>query len=222
MGPSKRVQLSIFLLLFTVLTYGQKYSPSVVILDPYDREYDSLLLTEIQEFDFQGYSTAEDERSFQESIKSKPANIQKMKIEEMRFRETRDFASTFTGMLQAMVSYMIFGQTDKCLVFPTHEKSKGQIAELKALADKNDVQWIINPLIIKTYLKDNMKYTAVRLQVYDHNKEQIVLDKEYVGDTKNPGLQLSCPQGTLTCTISNVLNVSLNDILLTILKRYQR
>ena len=216
-----RPLLLAFFLLFTAFSYGQLYSPSVVILDPYDRQYDSLLVKEIQAFDFQGHSTTEDERSFRESMKNKPANIQKMDIEEMRFREKMDFASAFTLSVTGMVSYMIFGQTDKCLVFPSHETSKGQIAELKALANKNNVQWIINPVTIKTYLKDNKKYTAVRLQVYDNKEEEIVLDKEYVGDTKNPGLELTCPQGTLGCTISNVLNVSLKDILLVILKRYQ-
>jgi hypothetical protein len=216
-----RTHLLTFFLLFTALAYGQKYKPSVVILDPYDREYDSLLIKEIEEFDFHGQSTAEDERNLQERIKNEPKNIRKMEIEEMRFKEKRDFASTFTLSLSGMVGYMIFGQTDKAFVIPSHETSKGLIAELKALAKKNDVQWIINPLRIKTYLKDSKKYTAVRLQVYDHKKEQIVLDKEYVGDTKNPGAELSCPQGTLNCTINNVLNVSLDDILLVILKRYQ-
>lgn len=216
-----RIKLLIFFLLFTAFAYGQKYSPSVVILDPHDREYDTLLTKEIQEFDFEGYS-AQDEKSFGESIKNKPENIQRMKIEERRFFEKRDFASTFTGMLHAMISYMVFGQTDKGMVFPSHQTASGQIAELKALADKHDVQWIINPLTIKTYIKDDKKYTAVRIQVYNNRKEQIVLDKEYIGDTKNPGLELSCSQGTLNCTINNVLNVSLNDILLAILKKYQR
>jgi hypothetical protein len=216
-----RTHLLTFFLLFTAFAYGQKYKPSVVILDPYDRKYDSVLIKEIQEFDFHGQTTAEDEKKLHERIKNEPKNIRKMEIEEMRFREKRDFASTFTLSLAGMIGYMIFGETDKALVIPSHETSTGQIAELKALAKKNDVQWIINPLMIKTYLKDNKKYTAVRLQVYDNKEEQIVLDKEYIGDTKNPGLELSCPQGTLNCTINNVLNVSLDDILLLILKRYQ-
>jgi len=216
-----RTYLLTFFILFTSFAYGQKYKPSVVILDPRDREYDSLLIKEIQGFDFHGPLTTEDEKKLHERIKNEPKNVQKMEIEEMRFREKTDFASTFTLGLNGMIGYMIFGETDKGLVFPSHETSKGQIAELKVLAKKNKVQWIINPLTIKTYLKDNKKYTAVRLQVYDNKKEQIVLDKEYVGDTKNPGLEFSCPQGTLNCTINNVLNVSLDDILLVILKTYQ-
>jgi hypothetical protein len=214
-----RTHFLTFFVLFTAFTYGQKYKPSVVILDPYDRQYDSLLIKEIQGFDFHGQSTTEDEKKLHEQIKNEPKNIRKMEIEEMKFKEKRDFASTFTLTLTGMVGYMIFGQSDKGFIIPSHERSNGLIAELKALAKKNDVQWIINPLTIKTYLKDSKKYTAVRLQVYDNKKEQIVLDKEYVGDTKNPGLELSCPHGTLSCTISNVLKASLDDILVIILKR---
>jgi hypothetical protein len=216
-----RTPILTFFLLLTVCTYGQFYSPSVLILDPHHIDYDSLLIKEIQAYDFQGHLTAEDKSLFYESIKDKAGNIQKMDTEEMEFREKMNFASTFTLTVSGMVTYMIFGQTDKCLVFPTHETSNGQIAELKALANRNNVQWIINPIKLKSYLKDNKKWMAVRLQVYDNKNEQIVLDKEYVGDTKNPGLELSCPEGTLNCTINNVLNVSLNDILLAILKRYQ-
>ena len=216
-----RTCLLTFLLLCTGFAFAQKYKPSVLILDPQDREYDSLLMKEIQGFDFHGPLSTEDEKKLHERIKNEPKNVQKMEIAEMRFREKTDFASTFTLGLNGMVGYMVFGQTDKGLVFPSHETSKGQIPELKALAKTNNVQWVINPLTIKTYLKDNKKYTAVRLQVYDNKKGQIVLDKEYVGDTKNPGLELSCPQGTLKCTINNVLNDSLDDILLVILKTYQ-
>jgi len=37
----------------------------------------------------------------------------------------------------------------------------------------------------------------------------------------NPGFELSCESETLSCTINNVINPSLHDILLTILGSYQ-
>lgn len=57
-----------FIFLSTVFSYGQFYNPSVVVLDPHEREYDSLLLKEITEFDYQGYTNPEYEKAFMESI----------------------------------------------------------------------------------------------------------------------------------------------------------
>ena len=92
-----------------------------------------------------------------------------MKIEEMRFREKMDFGSTFTGMLHGMVSYMVFGQTDKGLVFPTHETSQGQVGELKSLADKSDV---FNTARIEALELDNLILIALATAVSALNRTE--------------------------------------------------
>jgi hypothetical protein len=156
-----------------------------------------------------------------DSLSKSVKNIQIMDIAEFHFKKQMNFASTFTLSLYSMLTYMVFGQTKNGIVIPSHVKSEGTAEKLKSIAKKHNVQWVVNPVTLHTILKNGHKITSSRVQVYDSNKNKIVLDKEYTGDSKNPGFELSCESGTLNCTVNNVINPSLHDILVTILGSYQ-
>ncbi|ULQ53360.1 hypothetical protein [Flavihumibacter fluvii] len=206
----------------SLLTYGQTvYKPRIVVLDPYQKKYDTALLAEIIKFESEAYTTPEEEREFLESLKNKEKNNQKIEKGEWEFRKKMDFGSMFTLSLDGMLTFMVFGQTDKGIVFPSHDTSNGEASNLKSIAKKHDVLWVVNPVSLHSYVKEGNKFTTVRLQVYDAKKNKIVLDKEYTGDKKNPGFELSCESGTLDCTVNNVIDPSLHDVLLTILGGYQ-
>ena len=211
------------LLLFVgLITFGQnKYKPTIVVLDPYLTQYDTTLFDKIDEFKYRIDYTLQEEKHILDSLAKNEKNIQIMNIAEFHFRKQIDFASSFTLSLYGMLTYMVFGQTEDCIVISSHDKSDGKIEELKTVAKKHSVQWVINPVTFRTFIKDGNTFTKTRIQVYDSHKNKIVLDKEYTGDTKNPGFELSCVSGTLSCTINNVINPSLHDILLTILGSYQ-
>lgn len=213
----KRIIIPV-LLLTALCCNGQKFEPSIVVLSPYETVYDSSLLEEIEAYYFEGYSTPEDERKFQEGLKSKPENIAIMKFAEWNFRETKEFASMVTMSLHGMISYKIFGVTDKVLIFPSRNRCDGQTAELRFVAKRHGVRWVVNPVKIHAYVQDGKKFTTVRLQIFDNEKNRMALNKEYTGDTKNPGLELACEEGSLSCTINNVLRKSLDEVLSTILK----
>jgi hypothetical protein len=211
-----------FLLLFALLTFGQKkYKPTIVVLDPYQPQYDTILFDEIKEFTYQIQYSAEQETLILDSLNKKENNVRLMDVSEFHFRKQMDFASSFTLSLYVMLTYMVFGQTENCVVIPTHDKVDGTIGKLKTIAKKHNVQWVVNPLTLHTFKKDGNAYTSTRIQVYNLNKNKVVLEKEYTGDTKNPGFELSCKNGTLNCTINNIINPCLHDILLTILGSYQ-
>lgn len=211
------------LLLFVgLITLGQKkYKPTIVVLDPYQAQYDTALLDKLKEFTYRIEYTPQEEKYILDSLAKDEKNVQIMNIAEFHFRKKMDFASSFTLSLYGMLAYMVFGQTENCIVIASHDKSEGTIEKLKTVAKKHSVQWVVNPVTLHTFKKDGNLFTTVRIQVYDLNKNKIVLDKEYTGDTKNPGFELSCESGTLECTINNVINPSLHDILLTILGSYQ-
>jgi len=217
-----RLLILIISFFISTLSYSQTiYKPTIVVLDPYQTKYDTSLLAEIDTFSKKSIVTPEEDKEYFKSLAAEEKNIQKMKMAEWEFTKNMDYGSYVTFSLEIMLTYAVFGETDKCIVIPSHDTSNGQISNLKTLAIKHDVLWVVNPLYLHTYIKDGNKYSSLRLQVYDTKKNKIVLDKEYTGDTKNPGFELSCESGTLECTISNVINPSLNDILLTILKHYQ-
>ncbi len=217
-----RYFLLTFLLLVGLVTFGQKkYIPTIVVLDPNQTQNDTALFEEISEFTYRVEYTLKEEKHILDSLGRNEKNNQIMDIAEFHFRKRMDFASSFTLSLYGMLSYMVFGQTENCIVIPSHEKSEGNIEKLKALAKKHNVNWVVNPVTFHTFIKDGNTFATARIQVYDLNKNKIVLDKEYTGDTKNPGFELSCEGGTLNCTINNVINSALYDVLLTILGRFQ-
>jgi len=216
-----RTKLIAILLLQTVMACGQKYKPTIVVLDPYQWSYDSLLSDEIEKFGLIREYNIEESKAFVEGLKSEPYNIKQMKLLEREYRKKLNFGSSFTYSLEIMLTYMVFGQTEKCIVFPSHDTSNGTIESLKNMSLKHDVQWVVNPVKLNSYINDDGMFTAVRLQVYGAKKGELVLDEVYTGDSKNPGLELSCEKGTLNCTINNVIDPSLHDILLTILGSYQ-
>jgi hypothetical protein len=213
----------ITLLFFVGLTtFGQKkYKPTIVVLDPYQTRYDTTLFDKIKEFTYRVEYTPQEEKDILDSLAKNEKNAQLMDVAEFHFRKQMDFASSFTLSLYGMLTYMVFGQTENCIVIASHDKSEGTIEKLKTVAKNHNVQWVVNPVTLQTFIKDGNIFTTARIQVYNSNKNKIVLDKEYTGDTKNPGFELSCKDGTLDCTINNVINPSLHDILLTILGSYQ-
>ena len=213
-----RISVFVFLLLTTLSCSGQNYKPSIVVLSPYETIYDSTLLTEIETYFFEGYSTPEDEKKFQEELKDKPENIAIMKFAEWNFRETKDFASMQTMSFYGMISYRIHGMTDKLLVFPSRNRSSGQESELRLIAKRHEVRWVINPVSLHCYSKNGQKLTTVKLQIFDGQKGKVILSKDYTGDSKNPGLEFTCNDGSLACTTNNILRQSLDEILVLIMR----
>lgn len=213
--------ITLFLLLGFLAIGQKKYKPTIAVLDPYQSNFDTTLLDKIQEYTFRVDYLPEEEKNILDSLSKNEYNIKLMDIAEFHYRKQMDFASRFTLSLYGMLTYMVFGQTENCIVIPSHDKSNGLTDNLKALAKKLDVQWVVNPLLLQSYIQDGQILSKARIQIYNYQKNKIVLDKEYIGDTKNPGFELSCESGTLDCTINNVIKPSLHDILLTILGSYQ-
>jgi len=212
---------SSFLLVALISNAQKKYKPTIVVLDPFQTSYDTALLKEIRDYTYQLDYTPQEEKHILDSLNNNVPNIRTMDVAEFHYRKRRDFASAFTLSLEGMLTYMVFGQTENCIVIPSHDKSDGTAENLKAIGKKYDVQWVVNPMLLQTYIKNDEKFSKARIQVYNYQKNKIVLDKEYEGNTKNPGFELSCETGSLDCTINNIIDPSLHDILLTILGSYQ-
>ena len=207
-----------FILLTAQLCRAQDYSPSIVVLSPYETKYDSALLGEIETYYFEGYSTPEDAKEFHDELKDKPENIAMMEFAEWKYRETKDFASMLTLSFYGMVSYRLSGITDKQLVLPSRNRSEGQTGELRLLSQRHGVRWVINPVTLRCFSRNGQASTTVRFQVFDGKKGQLILEKDYTGDSRNPGLEFSCKNGPLQCTINNVLRQSLDEILTLVLQ----
>jgi hypothetical protein len=204
-----RILFILFAFLVTAVAFAQKYSPAVMVLTPTHQQYDSALRRDIELFNFEGYSTETDEKEFLDKLKDKPENIRTMEVAEWKFKDQRDFAAAITLSFYGMISNVLFGRTDRCLVLPSREQSEGRIDRLKTLAKRNDVRWILNPVSIHAFTKGGEKFLTIKLQLYDAKSRRNVLDVEYTGDTKNPGEEPSCREGSLECAINNVVRQAL-------------
>ncbi len=214
-----RYFLLISLLYTGLVTYAQKkYKPVIVVLDACKIQYDTTLFEEIKNFTYRVEYTEQEEKHILDSLSKNERNIQVMDIAEFHYRKQMNYASSFTLSLYGMLTYIIFGKTENCILIPSHDKSGGTIEQLKTVAKKHNVQWVVNPVMLHSFKKDGNTYSTVRVQVYDMQKDKIALDKEYTGDTKSPGLEFSCESGTIECTINNLIKLLLHDILLAIFK----
>lgn len=124
----------------------EKYEPTIVVLDPFQYYSDTTLLPEIVKYNFSIDYSPEEEKNIIDSLKKDEHNIGIMNIAEFYYRKQMDFSSHFTLSLNIMLVYMVFGQTEKCIVIPSHDKSNGSKGNLKALAKKHHVRWVVNPL----------------------------------------------------------------------------
>lgn len=206
--------------MMSFLVAGQnRFWPRVVILEPYEIKLDTAFLRQSELMSYESYFTSEEEKHILDSLSQKEEeNIRKMDIAEFHFRKKSTFQSSFTLLLYGMITYTIFGRTENCLVLPSHDKSNGSKENYDLIASKYDVDWVVNPILLQSHSSDGKRYLKARMQVYNYKKKKILLDKEYEGDSENPGFELSCESGTIDCNINNVIGASFSEIITTIYK----
>jgi hypothetical protein len=199
----------------------QTYKPAVVVLVPSRLQYDTVFAKEVSEAEFIGRPSAADRKEFLEGLKGKEKNIQQMELAEFEYRKKGNFASQFSLGLYGMITYRIFGETEKCLILPSHDKSGSKPDDLKKIANKHKVNWVVNPVELSSYLQDGKKFSKLKFVLYDLSRNKIVIDKEYVGESRSPGFELSCESGSLECTINNLIGFVTHDVVMAILGGYQ-
>ena len=210
------ILITLLLIIGLIVSGQERYKPTVVVLDPYQTRYDTALLEKIDEFTYRVEYTPREEKHILDSFSKSEKNVQLMDVSEFHYRKQMDFASSFSLSLYGMLTYIVFGQTEKCIILVSHDKSDGAKEKFKLISQKHRVQWVVSPLVLQSFTRDGQIFSTARIQVYDSIKDEIVLDKEYTGDTKSQGFELTCENGTLNCTINNIVGASLRDILLAI------
>lgn len=213
--------IPILLFFVSTFTFGQvTYQPTIVILDPFQTDYDESLMEKIDKYNYKNDISAKEEKRIFDSWEEDRINFQIMDKAEFQFAKRMNFGSNFTLSLNMMINYKVLEQSENAIVMPTHDTSDGEIDSLKYLAEKHKVQWIVNPVSLKIFMENGNKFMTARIQVYDAKQNKIELDEEYTGDSENPGFEFECANESLNCNLNNVINPSLNDILITILGSY--
>lgn len=201
--------------MFPPMVYGQNYSPKVVILDPHEKHVDEIYEREIRKYEIKQITTVEYDQEILNQIKSQTEQENEiiMEYKEYIFRKEMNYFSRITLGFSGFLTYKFYNYNSNCLVFPVHRITNENIEEYKILTDEFDVDWLINPLSVKTYIKDEQVYTDLRIQLYSKRKNKILLDKTYTGSSKNPGFEWSCKDGSINCTVNNAQAQAIEDIL---------
>lgn len=200
-------------------TSGQQYEPSILILSPDETSAAEELKPEIEQL-AAGVTSAKTEMelelksTLQKAEKDgKPANIKMMYRKQIEFAADLNFYSIIPLVAEGYLQHRLIHRFKNLLIYAVKEKSGVQVEELAHLAKKHEMHYIMDFPEVRSYLKNNAKRTTIRVRLYDDRNKDIILDREYTGDDRNPGFEFTCKDSTLSCTISNSLSQALAEII---------
>ena len=201
---------------FIFSTKGQAFEPTVLILTPYNTSADASLQDEINEYnEMISQSRGRYMRSLEMVFLHEEDLAENEKImyrKQMEFFDHLDYFGMVTSISEAFLQFLFSEHFEDLLIYATNEKVESDAHKFEALADKNETQFVINFSEVSSFIIDGSKQTRIRLQLYDNNKNEILLDKEYIGHDHDPGLKFACDEGSLSCTINNALSAALNEV----------
>lgn len=203
--------------LFITQASAQNYEPKILVLAPnetkYEKSFGKELLKINDEMKKTSDSTGINEYLQSEEFTSKPENIKSMTVSEIRFSEKKDFFRLASYLAYQYLSYRFYERFTNELILLSDINIKGELTELKSLADKENMQYILNFPMIELYKSKGMSNARINVQLYDNNTGKYLINKDYVGDWKNPGFEFTCQDKTIYCTINNALSNALSDVI---------
>lgn len=193
---------------------GQNQEPTMVILFPNEIIVDPEIEKELKEkYGFSQETIEEEINERRGSISDDSLAILK---EQMQNYAINDFYNNLA--LDSYLPYRLSNWFPNQRVFPIQEKSSSDLEKLAPLAEQYKVRYVLNFPKVHSVMQDNRKETTVRIQLYDHQQKKNLLDKDFTGNDKNPGFELSCEDGSLECTINNVQAIGFEEVINLIVK----
>lgn len=204
--------------LITTSSYGQKdkFEPTIVILYPFEKVYSDEIRRELQEFKRKRETefTEEQKEALMKDVGS-AKNWRKIREAEIDFLGNQDFFTHLTFGCEIYLSFKLFEYNPDFLALPARDSCKGDLATLKTIAKKHNVDWVLNFPKIALEKKGDKKITTVTFQLYNVNADKVLFEKVYTGTNKNPGLEFTCEndEDSWRCTLNSLESVALFDIL---------
>jgi hypothetical protein len=208
--------LTIFFLI-TVRLLGQNYEPKILILAPNETTYDKKFEKELTKIN-NDLSEPRKTKEQEEYLKSKaftnqPENIRLMTLSEINFSKKMDFFRQTSFFAHQYLSYRFYERFTNLLVLLSNSKSRGELGDLKILADKEKIQYVLNFPRIELSKTSGVASAKIRVQLYDNIAGEYLIDKDFEGDWKNPGFEFACQDETIYCTINNALSTALTEVI---------
>jgi hypothetical protein len=213
----KRVTTLTIFFLTRLWAFGQDYEPQILILSPnetiYDKKFEKELIQISNDFKKSSRTTEQQEYTKTKEFNTKPENIRLMTLSEISFLEKMDFFRQTSYFAHQYLSYRVYERFTNLLILLSDNKSRGELSDLKTLADKEKIQYVLNFPRIELYKSNGVSYSKIRIQLYDNHAGEYLIDEYFEGDWRNPGFEFSCQDKTIQCTINNALSNGLAEII---------
>lgn len=209
------ILISTFSIAFTALS--QSYEPQILILSPneikFDKEFDSEI--KIKNEEIAKYLKKPD---YKEAIKSsefkkQPQNIQLITLSEVKFTEKLDFFKQTSLIAHRYLTHSFYRRFSNLLILLSDTKIKSDENELKALADKEKMQYVLNFSKIELFKKNGISFANITVQLFDNEIHKFVINKVYEGDWINHGFDFACSDKSIECSINNCLSQALKEVI---------
>ena len=194
--------LLIILLIYSLTSFSQENRvPSIVVLSPQETVTDKGLDSIAKMYKREQKLTEEHKQRVRES---NGENFELKSEREILFLEKMDLGSQITFGLNFYFSYKLFEYHENHMVYPAHETNNSTKADLKKIAEKYNMNWVVN--IPKVEFSSNEKGMTgeIRYQLYNLKFDKIVLDEKLTADDQNPGFEFTCESGTINCVTNNL------------------
>ena len=207
----------ISLLIFTVVTGQTKYEPQILILAPNQTICEKTLDKEVSDYNKklkQSQATLDKSKSLDSpEFKNQPENIQAMAKCDVEFSKNLDFYKQASSICEQFLAYRLFEKFPNLLIKLIDKKSDGTLTNLKAFSESEKLQYVLNFSSIDLYKEKRKSHARINVQLYDNKTNSILLDKSFIGDWNNPGLEFCCTDKTIQCTLNNSLSQVLDEVI---------
>jgi hypothetical protein len=207
----------ISLLIFTVVTGQTKYEPQILILAPNQTTCEKTLDKEVSDYNKklkQSQATLDKSKALDSpEFKNQPENIQAMAKCDVEFSKNLDFYKQASSICEQFLAYRLFEKFPNLLIKLIDKKSDGTLTNLKAFSESEKLQYVLNFSSIDLYKEKRKSHARINVQLYDNKTNSFLLDKSFIGDWNNPGLEFCCTDKTIQCTLNNSLSQALDEVI---------
>ena len=193
-----------------------KYEPQILVLCPDVVKSDPKFEKEIADFNKQikvmADTVKKEDIIKSEDYKEGGENLKKMLLADVDLMKKMDFFKQVAFFSTDYLLYRFIEHFPNLLILPKDIKSACTATELNKIAAAEHFQYILNFPSLEIYSRDGINYAKMRVQLYDGQAHEFVIDRVYTGDWKNPGFEFCCKDSSLNCTINNALSQALTDV----------
>jgi hypothetical protein len=208
--------LTLFAALMMLMpAYGQaKYEPQILILTPNEMTYDKALAQEISTYNEQLREAQKTGKLalLTDDTTGQPENVKIMVQSERDYYRAFGFSKFPSSIAEQFLAYVFIERLPNLMILTKDIKSSGDIADLKKIAAKQQMQYVLNFPKMKFYKEAGISKAKISVQFYDRVTNSLLINKDFTGDWHNPGGMFTCQDSSLICTIHNALEKALSDV----------